>query len=32
MEHMRHARFDKTKRYIRQAERFTKNAASMVRL
>jgi len=32
MEHMRHARFDTTKRYIRQAERFTKNAASMAGL
>ena len=32
MVRMRHARFDTTKRYIRQAERFTKNAARMAGL
>jgi len=32
MEHMRHARFETTKRYIREGERFTRNAASMAGL
>jgi integrase len=32
MDHMRHARFDTTKRYIQQADRFRKNAARMAGL
>ncbi|HCK80972.1 MAG TPA: integrase [Candidatus Competibacteraceae bacterium] len=32
MQHMRHARFETTKRYIREGERFTHNAASMAGL
>jgi site-specific recombinase XerD len=32
MQHMRHARFETTKRYIREGERFTRNAASMAGL
>lgn len=32
MQHMRHARFETTKRYIREGERFTRNAAVMAGL
>lgn len=32
MEHMRHARFDTTRRYIREADRFRRNAAKIAGL